>query len=54
MPCLYDSCPYYKVEHFQCDYCREEDVTLYYYGGNEVCESCLLKEFEVVEGSEDL
>lgn len=37
-PCLYESCPYYKVEHFRCDFCGEEDVRLYYYDGYEICE----------------
>lgn len=50
-PCKYEACPNYKIEVFKCDFCKEEDVILYYYNGNEICAECLLKEFEVVEGS---
>lgn len=52
LPCIYEACPYYNVEHFRCDFCKKEDVKLYDYNGYEVCEECLLKEFDVVEGSE--
>ncbi len=52
LPCIYKTCPHYEVEHFQCDFCKEEDVRLYNYNGYEICEECLLKEFEVVEGSD--
>lgn len=33
-----------------CDECGEEDA-LYYYDGDELCEDCLLKKFDKVEGS---
>lgn len=52
LPCKYEACPYYRVERFVCDFCKEEDVRLYHYNGYEVCENCILKEFDVVEGSE--
>lgn len=52
LPCVYDACPYYKVKHFKCDWCKEEDVKLYDYNGYEICEECLLKEFPIVEGSD--
>ena len=52
LPCTYELCPFYRVMHSRCDYCNEEDVKLYNYNGDEICESCLLNEFEVVEGSE--
>ena len=52
LPCVYESCPYYKVKHFKCDWCKEEDVKLYHYNGYEICEDCLLKEHEVVIGSD--
>lgn len=51
-PCLFESCPYYKVMHSKCDKCGEEDVRLYDYDGTEMCKECLLKEFDVVEGTE--
>ena len=53
LPCIYDSCPYYKVEHFKCDFCSAEDVRLYNYSGYEICENCLLEEFDIVEGSDN-
>ena len=52
LPCIYEICPYYNVKHFKCDFCKEEDVKLYKYNGYEICEDCLLKEYEVVEGSD--
>ena len=52
LPCLYTGCPNYRVEHFECDFCQEE-TKLYNYFGYEICEDCLLKQFEVVEGSDD-
>lgn len=52
LPCVYEACPYYKVKHFKCDWCKEEGVKLYHYNGYEVCKDCLLKEFEIVEGSD--
>ena len=53
LPCLFESCPYYKVMHSECEFCHEQDVKLYHYNGYEICESCLLKEFEVVKGTEE-
>ena len=52
MGCLGDSCPNRNVVHFYCDRCHQEE-TLYYYNGEEVCQECLLKEFEIVEGSNE-
>ena len=52
MGCLYYTCPYKNTYRFKCDYCGEEDVKLYKYDGYQICEECLLKEFEVVEGSD--
>ena len=51
LPCLYEGCPYYKVEHFYCDRCGKEEK-LYDYYDEEICEECLLKEFKVIEGSD--
>lgn len=51
MGCLGSACPYVDVPHYYCDYCEKEEK-LYHYNGYEICEECLLKEFEVVEGSE--
>lgn len=51
MGCLGSSCRYANVEHFYCDYCGDE-TTLYDYYGDEICEECLIKQFNVVEGSD--
>lgn len=52
LPCLV-SCPYRNVVRFYCDKCGDE-TTLYYYGSEEICADCLLKEFEIVKGSDEL
>lgn len=51
LPCLGNSCPYRNVTRFYCDRCGEEDK-LYCYDHEELCADCLLKEFEIVEGSD--
>lgn len=51
LPCNYNMCSYYKVERFYCDECGEE-TTLYDTDFGELCESCLLKMFPKIEGSE--
>lgn len=50
LPCRFEACPYYRTLHIECDFCHEE-VKLYHYNGYELCEDCILKEFDVVEGS---
>lgn len=52
LPCLGNSCPNRNVVRFYCDKCGEEAM-LRKYNGKELCQDCLLKEFEVVDGSED-
>lgn len=51
LPCIHNSCPYYNVERFYCDECKNED-TLYEYDGRELCIECIKKRLTVVEGSE--
>lgn len=51
MGCLGSSCPKRNIVRYYCDYCGNEDK-LYHYDDDEVCEECLLKNFEVVEGSD--
>lgn len=50
--CLGSVCPYRDVAHYYCDKCGKEEK-LYHYDDEELCEDCLLKEFDVVEGSDD-
>ena len=47
--CMGSACPYKNVPHLYCDKCEDEVEKLYKYGGQEICEDCLLKEFEVIE-----
>lgn len=51
LPCMGSSCPNRNVTRHYCDRCGCED-TLYYYDGYELCEECLLKNFEIVDGSD--
>ena len=51
LPCMGSTCPYRRVERFYCDRCKEE-ATLYEYEDEQLCEECLLKEFNIVEGSD--
>lgn len=51
LPCLHNSCPNYNVERFLCDECKEE-TTLYEFDGQELCIDCIIKQLDVIEGSE--
>lgn len=51
-PCQGEHCPRRRVPVFYCDECREQ-ATLYEYNGKELCADCLLKNFEIVEGSDE-
>ena len=48
--CLGSDCPNRNAVRYYCDCCGNEDK-LYYYDSEELCEECLLKNFEVVEGT---
>lgn len=49
-PCLGTACPYMNVTRFYCDECGSEE-TLYDVDGDQLCLDCLLKNFEIIEGS---
>ena len=49
--CLGSTCPNRNVIRFYCDKCERES-TLYDYYGEEICQECLLKEFNIIEGSD--
>ena len=49
MGCMVSACPYRDVPYLYCDKCEGEVEKLYKYEGQEICEECLLKEFEVIE-----
>lgn len=50
LPCLYESCPYFKVTRYYCDFCDDE-APLYYFDGYELCLDCIEKRLDKVEGS---
>ena len=47
--CMGSACPNRNVPHLYCDKCEDDVEKLYKYDGYEICEECLLKEFEVIE-----
>lgn len=54
-PCIGSACPNRNVPHMYCDMCGEEVEKLYKYDGEEICEDCLLSNFESIgiDDSED-
>ena len=48
-PCIGSACHNRNVKHLYCDKCKDDVEKLYKYDGQEICEECLLKEFEVIE-----
>ena len=50
-PCRGSSCPNRHVVRLYCDECKTEGK-LYEFDGKELCGDCLLKEFPMVEGSD--
>ena len=55
LECLYYACPNRNVKHLYCDKCKDDVEKLYKYDGEEICEECLLSNFESVsiDDSED-
>lgn len=51
--CLGTSCPYINVKHLYCDSCQDDVECLYEYNGEQLCQSCLLKEFPKLEIDND-
>ena len=49
MGCMGSACQNRNVPHFYCDKCGDDVEKLYNYDGEELCEECLLEEFEVIE-----
>lgn len=47
LPCIGEACPHKRVLRLYCDKCNEEE-TLYYYDGKELCISCIEKTLEKV------
>lgn len=49
LPCMYESCPYWAVTRCYCDYCDNEEYTLYWWDGQQVCLDCIEAQLERVE-----
>ena len=49
MGCLGTACPNINVKHRYCDKCGDDAEKLYVVDGDEVCDDCLHKMFEVIE-----
>lgn len=47
--CIFSACPYYRVVHYICDHCEEEVEDLFYWGNEQLCSDCALKQLEKVE-----
>ena len=48
-PCMGSDCPKRNVLHLYCDVCGDEADKLYKVDGEEICEDCLSRRFEVIE-----
>lgn len=42
-PCIYDACPYYRVEAHYCDHCKGYTPAVYRLDGWDYCRDCLIK-----------
>lgn len=49
LPCLYESCPYWAVMRYYCDKCGEEQDTLYWWDGQQLCLDCIEALLERIE-----
>lgn len=47
--CLGKYCPNRNVPHLYCDRCKDEVDTLRDYDGEQLCDNCLLDEFDIIE-----
>lgn len=50
LPCLGNSCPYYKVAHFYCDTCgaSSEDTDMYNFSNEDICNDCYEKKVKEI------
>ena len=49
LPCIYESCKYYRVVRYICDCCNDEVDALYYFDDQEMCIDCIEQSLERVE-----
>ena len=47
LPCIFNSCPYYRVTRLICDKCGCETDTLYDFYGSSLCQSCVIGELDI-------
>ena len=47
LPCLYETCPHYKVIIYECDCCEKEEK-LYWFDGEQLCIDCIAERLEEV------
>lgn len=47
--CMGNACPNRNIKHLYCDKCGDDVEKLYKYDGQEICEDCLLEEFEIIK-----
>ena len=45
-PCIFDACPYYRVEAYYCDHCKGYEPAEYLYEGWHYCGDCLEKKLD--------
>ena len=48
-PCRGDSCSYRHSVHLYCDKCKRDVEKIYEYEDYDLCEDCLLEEFDCVD-----
>lgn len=49
LPCIFESCKYFRVTRLYCDECGDEQEDLYHFDGQELCIDCIEKRLERVE-----
>ena len=52
LPCIYESCQYFRVIRCYCDNCKSESDTLYHWDSEEWCIDCIVNKLEEVEYDE--
>lgn len=51
LPCYAPHCKNYNVPIWYCDECKDEEVDLYEYDGEELCLDCLVSKFKCIHRS---
>lgn len=48
-PCMHDACPNYRVTRYYCDRCKQSVDELREYEGEQLCDDCILDNYEIIE-----